>query len=72
MFLQIMYQNTAGQWLWWSSYSYTISKQTSLNKPSSKVKLFKKQFHQKYLSGSLYNEQKQGNHMQFSPEKKTV
>ena len=29
---------------------YTINNQTSLNKPSSRLKLFKEQFQQKYLS----------------------
>ena len=31
-------------------YVYTINKQNSLNKQSSKLKLFKKYFHHKYLS----------------------
>ena len=35
---------------WWSSYVATIIKQTGHNKPSSKLKLFKKQSHQKFRS----------------------
>ena len=32
------------------SYVSAINKQTNLNKPTSKLKLFEKQFHRKYLS----------------------
>ena len=41
-----IYLHSTGQWSWWSSYVPTINKQTAsltfLNKPTSKLKLFKK------------------------------
>ena len=36
-----VYLHSAGRWSWWSSYVPIINKQTSLNKPTCKLKLFK-------------------------------
>ena len=50
--------HSAGRWSWWSSYVPTISKETSLNKPTSKQKLLKKSFHSSIQAESHCNGQK--------------
>ena len=38
---QVSSENVHFAGRWWSSYTYTINKQSNLNKPSSKQNLFK-------------------------------
>ena len=57
--------HSTGWWSRWSSYVPTIKKQTSLNKPTSKLKLFQKWSYVSKLNHAVMNK-KQGNQITFS------